>query len=163
MKNSEPFGVVLLADDSGDTEQGHIEARSIGTLATISDWYQGNDGLLGITALGSERFRLLSASRQSDGLNVGEIEALSPESSASLPPQFAMMSELLRAVLDDLGRLYADVDKQYEDASWVGYRFAEVLPLSLTDKQHCLEMDDAVSRLEFLQPRLREFRDERTQ
>ena len=73
------------------------------------------------------------------------------------------MSDLLRAVVDDLGRLYETIEKRYEDASWVGYRFAEILPLDLASKQRCLEMRDPIERLEYLQPQLRLIREEQTQ
>ena len=56
--------------------QAVVRTESVGTLATISDWYQGTDGLLGITAFGGERFRLLGMQRQSDGLNVGDPDVL---------------------------------------------------------------------------------------
>ncbi len=163
MRQEMPFGVLLL---SGGPEAGGkavVRTESVGTLATISDWYQGTDGLLGITAFGGERFRLLGMQRQSDGLNLGAIELLPPEPKVSLPARYALMAELLRAVIDDLGKLYADVTKNYADASWVGCRFAEVLPLNNAQKQVCLEMMDPLARLEYLQPLLRQVRDQQTQ
>jgi Lon protease-like protein len=41
---------------------------------------------------------------------------------------------------------------QLEDATWVGYRLAEILPIELSDKQYCLELDDPVQRLDALAP-----------
>ena len=38
----------------------------------------------------------------------------------------------------------------YGDANWVSFRLAELLPLSLEDKQDLLEMDDPLERLEYL-------------
>ena len=73
------------------------------------------------------------------------------------------MAELLRAVIDDLGRLYETIEKHYDDSSWVGYRFAEILPLNLASRQDCLEMTDPLARLEYLQPQLRLIREEQTQ
>ena len=35
----------------------------------------------------------------------------------------------------------------YDDASWVGYRLAELLPLPLSIKQRMLEVNDANVRL----------------
>ena len=162
MKQGEPFGVVLLSDGieaGGDA----VSTLTTGTLASVSDWYQGTDGLLGITALGAERFRIHNTTRQDDGLNLGEIEILDSEPSVSLPQEYALMAELLRAVIDDLGRLYESIERRYDDASWVGFRFAEILPLGLDQQQHCLEMDDAIGRLEYLQPLVREVREERSQ
>ena len=73
MKTDSPFGVLLIRKGS---ESGPAETFDIGTLARITDWYQGSDGLLGVTATGTERFRLLSGRRESDGLLVGEVELL---------------------------------------------------------------------------------------
>jgi Lon protease-like protein len=163
MREQIPFGVLLL---SGGTELGGqvvVRTESVGTLATISDWYQGTDGLLGITACGGERFRLLGMRRQADGLNLGEIELLPSEPQVALPPRYVLMAELLRAVIDDLGKLYEIVAKRYADASWVSFRFAEILPLSNAQKQFCLELMDPVERLEYLQPMLRQVREQQTQ
>jgi Lon protease-like protein len=165
MRDSAPFGVLLLVDGSevDGPDTAVVRTQAIGTLATVCDWYQGTDGLLGITALGTDRFSLHTMSRQPDGLYTGEINILEPEPRRVLPQEYASMAELLRAVIDDLGRLYETVEKHYDDASWVSYRFAEILPLDTLHKQSCLEMDDPLARLELLRPYLREFRDEPTQ
>jgi Lon protease-like protein len=41
---------------------------------------------------------------------------------------------------------------QLDDTAWVGHRLAEILPIALTDKQFCLELDDPVRRLDVLAP-----------
>ena len=163
MKADEPFGVVLLSSGIEVGGKSQVKTENTGTLGTISDWYQGDDGVLGVTVLGGASFTLLNTQRQDDGLNVGEIEMLQPEPEVSLPLEYKLMSDLLRAVVDDLGRLYETIEKRYEDASWVGYRFAEILPLDLASKQRCLEMRDPIERLEYLQPQLRLIREEQTQ
>ena len=163
MREQVPFGVLLL---SGATEAGGhtvVRTENIGTLATIIDWYQGADGLLGITAFGGERFRLLGMQRQADGLNLGDIEVLANDPEVALPARYALMAELLRAIIDDLGKLYEGVSKHYDDAGWVGFRYAEILPLSNSQKQRCLEMTDPIARLDYLQPLLRQIRDQQTQ
>ncbi len=89
----------------------------------------------------------MSAKRQPDGLNIGEIQLLERESRYSLPEEYKPLARILAGVLDDLGRLYESLDRQYDDAGWVGYRFAEILPISPEQKQSCLESDDAIKRL----------------
>lgn len=161
MQASESFGVVLIV--AGSEVAGEVLTQANGTLATIFDWYQGSDGLLGITAMGGSRFRLLSMHRQDDGLNLGDIEILPPEPDIPVPGDYAVMSDLLRVVIDDLGHLYEKVEHHFDDASWVGYRFAEILPLTPERKQYCLEMDDPVARLEFLRPFLRQIHTQQIQ
>jgi Lon protease-like protein len=161
VKGNEPFGVVLLAEGSQGSEVASSvqpQTQATGTLALISDWYQGVDGLLGITATGGERFRLLSMSRLDDGLNVGDIEVLPAEPEVPVPAEFALMPDLLSAVIDDLGEPYEGIERRFDDASWVGYRFAEILPIDVQRKQYCLELDDPLARLEFLHPFLRDTR-----
>ncbi len=144
LKSDVPFGVLLIK--SGN-ETGPAKTYDVGTLARIIDWYQGSDGLLGITAIGEQRFRLKSVERQPDGLNIGEIELLEPEDQHLLPEEYKPLAGILAGVLDDLGRLYESLDRQYDDAGWVGYRFAEILPITPEQKQSCLEANDALQRL----------------
>ena len=161
VKGNEPFGVVLLAEGAQGSEVASSvqpQTQATGTLALISDWYQGVDGLLGITATGGERFRLLSMSRLDDGLNMGDIEVLPAEPEVPVSAEFALMPDLLSAVIDDLGEPYEGIERHFDDASWVGYRFAEILPIDVQRKQYCLELDDPLARLEFLYPFLRDTR-----
>ncbi len=147
LKTDSLFGVLLIRCGS---ETGLASTYDVGTLARITAWDQRNDGLLGITAVGEQRFRLLSSSRQADGLNIGEIELLSEEVGPALPDEYKPLAQILSGVLDDLGRLYESLDRNYDDADWVGYRFAEILPITPEQKQSCLEVEDSVTRLEMM-------------
>lgn len=157
LKEDTEFGIVLLLSGS---EIGEARTVSVGTRARILDWYLGSDGILGITAVGAERFELQSASRRPDGLYVGEVESLAREPECTLPEEYRAMASLLEAIINDLGKLYDNLDENYTDATWVGYRFAEILPVSIEEKQKCLEMDDALERLRFIRPLLRSIRQE---
>ncbi len=147
LQKDAPFGVLLIRE--GD-EAGNATTFEVGTLARIIDWYQGSDGLLGVTAVGEQRFRLLSAERQPDGLNVGEIELLPDEPPLPLDDSFRGLAEILQGVLDDLGRLYESMERRYDDAGWVTYRFVEILPLEPEQKQVCLEAADPEERLQLV-------------
>jgi len=160
MKSGSDFGVVMLR--SG-LETGEAGTATVGTRARVVDWYQGSDGILGITAVGGERFSLQATSRQPDGLYVGEVVTQEAEPSCALPDEYQAMAALLEVIVDDLGKLYESLNKQYDDATWVGCRFAEILPISLEDKQQCLEMNDAVERLRFIRPQLQSIRQEVSQ
>ncbi|MCH9006100.1 MAG: LON peptidase substrate-binding domain-containing protein [Proteobacteria bacterium] len=147
LKTDSPFGVLLIREGA---EAGLATTHNVGTLARISDWYQGSDGLLGITAIGEQRFRLESSERQSDGLNVGEVELVAAEDSLPLPDEYRALTQILANVLDDLGRLYESSDRRYDDAVWVTYRFLEILPIDLDRKQLSLESSDTVARLKLV-------------
>jgi hypothetical protein len=160
LRAGNPFGVLLLLAGS---EVGTARTASTGTLARITDWYQGSDGILGITAVGTERFTLNRVDQQPDGLYVGDIAPLGPEPRVPLPPEYQPLAELLGVILDDLGKLYGDLPRRLDDAGWVGCRFAEILPMPQEQKQHCLQLDDPLERLEFVRPMLRSVRWETTQ
>ncbi len=144
MRSDAPFGVVLIHEGQ---EAGAASTFTVGTLARITDWYQGSDGLLGVTAIGEQRFRIASTKRMPDGLNVAEVELLPDEESMPLPEAYKGLAEILEGVLDDLGRLYESLERNYGDAGWVSYRFVEILPLDLEQKQYCLEKADPAERL----------------
>jgi Lon protease-like protein len=148
MKQDAPFGVLLIRDGA---EAGPATTWNIGTLAKVTDWYQGSDGILGITAVGTDRFRLLSTDREPDGLNVGEIELLPAPQPAAVPPEFAALPPILETVLDDLGRLYEDLERSPDNAWWLAWRFAEILPISLQEKQGFLESDDPRALLQTIE------------
>ena len=155
LRSDAPFGVVLIREGH---ETGPATTYDVGTLARITDWYQGSDGLLGITAVGERRFRVLSKSRQRDGLNIGDVEIIDTEPSAELPEEYQPMAQILAGVLGNLGRLYESLDTNYEDAGWVGYRFAEILPIAPEQKQSCLEIEDPIERLRVVREVLRDVR-----
>ncbi|MFW2404662.1 MAG: LON peptidase substrate-binding domain-containing protein [Gammaproteobacteria bacterium] len=157
MKAGSEFGVVLLMSGS---EIGEAETAAIGTRARILDWYQGSDGILGITAVGTERFILNTSSRQTDGLYLGDVAPVEAEPTCVLPEEYQSMAALLEVIINDLGKLYENLDTNYTDATWVGRRFAEILPISLEDKQRCLEMNDPIERLRYIRPLLRSIRQE---
>ncbi|MCC5793557.1 MAG: LON peptidase substrate-binding domain-containing protein [Chromatiales bacterium] len=160
LKQDGEFGVVLIRAGS---ETGEVQVAGTGTLARVLDWYQGSDGILGITALGGRRFQVGALDRQVDGLYLADVELLEDEPREPLPAEFRPMASLLQSVLDDLGKLYQMVDRDLEDAGWVGCRFAEILPMPAADKQRCLEVSDPLERLRFLQPLLQSLRSRRPQ
>ena len=144
VRDDAPFGVLLIKEGQ---ETGSASTHDVGTLARITDWYQGSDGLLGVTAVGLQRFKVLSSRQESNGLHVGTVELLPDEPDVPLPAEYQDMSNILGDVLDDLGRLYESLDRRMDDAGWVTSRFVEILPIDLEHKQRCLENSDPQERL----------------
>jgi len=145
LKEGRGFGVLRL--DAGRESGGPADFSDIGTEARIVDFSRLEDGLLGITCLGQERFRVLEAWRQPDGLNVGRVEDLPPDPTVAVPEEYDFMGEILQRILPELGESYAVVPQRFGDAAWLGNRLSEMLPLETIDKQALLEMDDPVARL----------------
>jgi uncharacterized protein len=153
MRESAPFGVVLIR--SGQEAGAVSSAADVGTSARIVDFNQMPDGLLGIICTGEQKFRVESRHVQADGLHIGTVTWLPPEPAQALPPQFAHLGLLLKKVLPQLGDLYQSMRGQFDDSAWVSSRLAEIMPISLSDRQECLELDDPVARLERLAPFIR--------
>ena len=149
MRGNLNFGVVLIRDGN---EVGPADTFDVGTTAKIVDFHQLSDGFLGLSCVGEQRFRILRRSRQTDGLNIAEVDWLAPEPDVPVPPRHAHLAELLKTVLPQLGEVYTGMPMRLNDAAWVGHRLAEILPIPATEKQFSLEMDDPLKRLEMLEP-----------
>ena len=149
MRGSQAFGVALIREGN---EVGPAETFDVGTLAKIVDFHQLSDGLLGLSCIGEQRFRIRSRGRQADGLNLAEVDWLASEPAVAVPSRHARLSELLKSVLPQLGEVYTGIEMRLDDAAWVGHRLAEILPIPLTDKQSYLELDDPIERLDVLGP-----------
>ena len=155
MREDSEFGIILSRES---TDPKMFETYDTGTLAKIIDWDQGGDGLLGITTLGTQKFRLKELNKLEDGLNIGSIERIEKEGDYKPLKEFTHLVELLQAILDDVN-IYDDDEKRFDSASWISYRFAEILPLRIEDKQKCLEIDDPIIRLNFLEPLIKMIRE----
>ena len=145
LKESRAFGVVLILEGAEAGEAASVAAT--GTSARVVDFDTLPDGLLGIDCLGEQRFRLCRRWQQADGLNLAEVDYLPDDAPCALPAELAHLGELLRELLPQLGERYAHVTAHYDDAGWVGNRWAEVLPLSCAEKQQLLELADPLARL----------------
>jgi Lon protease-like protein len=155
MKTNAGFGVLGISSGS---EVGEAETVGVGTLAEIVNWHRDESGLLGISAVGRGRFTVQSRIRQRDGLYVGQVTWLAAETPTAIPSRYRACAEFLSAVLPQLGSRYSEVEPNLGDASWVGYRLAEILPLDLRAKQAMLELEDPIARLAELEPMLQRFR-----
>jgi uncharacterized protein len=149
MHGSHAFGAALIREGN---ETGPAETFDVGTLARIVDFHQLSDGLLGLSCVGEQRFRIRSRGRQADGLNLAEVDWLAPEPTVAVPARHARLPQLLKSVLPQLGEVYTGIEMRLDDAAWVGHRLAEILPIPLADKQRCLELDDPIERLDALGP-----------
>jgi uncharacterized protein len=150
MREDQSFGVALIREGR---EVGPADTFDVGTMAKIVDFHQLSDGFLGLSCVGRQRFRIVSRSRQLDGLNLAQVEWLGAEPQVALPQRHARLAELLKSVLPQLGEVYTGIEMHLDDAAWVGYRLAEILPIAPAEKQFCLEIEDPIKRLDVLGPR----------
>lgn len=145
----EDSGFVVTQLMSGG-ETGDSTFHEIGTLAKISDWDQYDDGLLGITAAGRGRVRIMASRQQRDGLHTGRVEFLPADPETALPEKYRYLARLLKQFIAEIGDHHDPLEKDFSDAGWVGSRLAELLPLGPQQKQACLELTQPLRRLDLL-------------
>ena len=152
-----PFGVTLLL--RGQESGGTTTALAIGTLARIVDFNTLPDGLLGIRCSGEQRFHVDHANPRHDGLLIGRLSLWDDEPKTPLPPEFFLLSRLAQGLVENLIEGAPEPTKdQLDDASWIGFRLAELLPFALGEKQQLLELTDPHERLQRIVDALPRFR-----
>ena len=153
LKDARPFGVCLITQGE---EVAHDRATSpdfstIGTQATIASWDMPELGILHVTAVGGERFQVRSHRVETNGLVVADATRIAAEPALPLAERFEPLAKLLELVAARVAPHQFPETRPYDDASWVSYRLAEVLPLPLSIKQGMLEINDSDVRLALLQ------------
>ena len=152
LREGTPFGVCLIRD--GKEVGSPATPVEVGCVARIGTWDMPQLGVLHISALGEQRFRLLSRRVQADGLALGSIELLPEDRDAAVPESCIGCVKLLERVMEQQAGLF-EPPHRFDSASWVSSRLTEILPLPLPAKQELLELSDAVARLARLNALLR--------
>ncbi len=150
LRENSGFGVVLI--EAGQESGESARVFDVGCYAKIVDFSRQEDGLLGIVAEGSHRFRVTATRVQEDGLNLGEVDWLPDASGAELPAEYQPLAAAVDTALDQAGSPYASMKRNLQDANWVSARLAELLPIPNVHKQRCLELGDPLERLDYLRP-----------
>jgi len=149
LRDARPFGVCLITRGDevarGDGEMPEI--ATIGTLARIGDVDMPQMGILHVATEGGSRFQVRSHASDARGILVASVAMLDDEPRHALAETYAPLARLLQVIATRLGPRNFPSDTRYDDASWVGYRLAELLPLPLSIKQSMLEVSDANVRL----------------
>lgn len=149
MKRGEAFGVCLIRE--GSEVGAPAVPEGIGCLAKILEWDMQQQGILNIKTRGGQRFRILERRTSTQGLTSAEVELIPPEENVAVPEEFVSCVRLLEMVVADKGKAIFAEPHAFNDASWVGYRLAEILPVPLIAKQKLLELTDSLGRLSILQ------------
>lgn len=154
LRDNTPFGIALLAGGGEVAKAGTDPSRphATGTLAHVGECDMAQLGILNIIAVGSERFRLLRHWSEPLGLMRGEVVIAESATRTPLPAAYQRLVPLLRAILGELGSAAnaPAIPHRFDDAQWVGMRFAEILPIPAIAKQTLLEVDDDIDRLEII-------------
>jgi uncharacterized protein len=154
LRDSSPFGVALIKE--GQEVGTPAVPEAIGCVARIADCDMEELGILKVRAHGMERYRIVSSEVSKQGLIVAEVEAIEPDPPAPDAPGLADCEMFLRKVVAGIGEERFALPLRFEDASWVSFRLAEILPLRNDVKQKLLELTDAGLRLAVLHRFLRQ-------
>jgi hypothetical protein len=155
LKQDAAFGVCLIRE--GAEVGAPAVPEPVGCLAKIREWDMEQLGILKVRTEGLERFRLESTETLPSGLILGRIARLPPDGAAAVP-ELAACADFVRKVIEAVGSSRFGEPYGYDDATWVGFRLAEILPLRNPVRQKLLEITDAGARLAILHRFLREQR-----
>jgi hypothetical protein len=150
IKEETPFGVCLLTRGEEVARRGMpgtSEFALVGTLARITSWDMPHLGILQLKTEGGTRFQVQSHRTADDGLVQAHASPIVPEPRRALPEVHQPLARLLERMIERVGRENFAGEPALDDASWVGYRLAELLPLPATIKQSMLEINDSEVRL----------------
>ncbi|HMH19957.1 MAG TPA: LON peptidase substrate-binding domain-containing protein [Burkholderiales bacterium] len=149
LKHDAPFGVCLI--HQGSEVGAPAIPEGVGCLAKIRECDMQQQGILNLKTLGSQRFRILERETNTQGLISADVELIPPDASVAVPEKFAACSKLLEMVVADQGKPVFAEPHAFDDATWVGYRLTEILPVPMVAKQKLLELSDSLGRLAILQ------------
>lgn len=140
------FGVCLILQGREAGEPATPAA--FGTLANIVDFYTLPDGLLGIRAEGGRRFHVERTRVRDNGLVHGEVQFLADAQTNGIPTEYLLLVTILERLLEKARGPHAKAARSYfDDAGWVGFRLAELLPIENRERQHLLQLGEPLERL----------------
>jgi Lon protease-like protein len=148
IRDNLPFGVCLI--EKGTETGAPAQPHGFGTLARIGEWDMPQLGVLHVSTRGEDRFRIVSRRTETSGLQRAEVEPVAEPATQPVPQKYARLVPLLRVIVADLGEAAPPGPHRFYDATWVGYRYCEVLPIPNVARQKLLELEDSVSRLEII-------------
>lgn len=148
-RQSAGFGVCLILE--GREVGKPATPAAFGTEARIEDFDLGADGVLVLRLRGARRFHVERTRVRDNGLVVGDVRWCEPDSDDELRPEHSLLATLLERLVEQAGPQYAAATPaQLDQAAWVGWRLAELLPLTETQRLSLLQQDDPHKRLDLL-------------
>ncbi|MFT5839442.1 MAG: Lon protease-like protein [Flavobacteriales bacterium] len=143
------FGICMVNSQGDKDKNQHI--YPIGTFAKVIDFDLLEDGFLGVIVEGGKCFNILTITTESDELRLGECQWIDEWPAQTADHSISPIDEKLIEIFDnypELQMLYQN--PKFNDPIWVIYRWLELLPVNVEQKQHFLQQKDCVKALEFL-------------
>jgi Lon protease-like protein len=152
MRDESAFGVVLIRKGR-EAADFAVETEEVGCRARIRSWDMEQLGVLEIATVGTGRFRIVEREVRGDDQSVADLE---DEPAVGVPASASRHATLLRRIVE---RFDEDPEetaipiaqpRRFDDATWVGNRLAELLPIPLPAKQRLMALTDPLMRLAIL-------------
>jgi len=157
LREKTEFGVVSIIKNPDSKEEDiSLYFSEIGTLAQIEDFDPVQPALYMTKSFGTQRFKLLSSQQEANGLWVGEIALLENDPVTPVPVEHQKAAKLLDEIIsviqsqDLLGDAPFKKPFKVDDCGWVSNRLAELLPISLIQKNHLLAQTNPRIRLDLI-------------
>ena len=144
LREGREFGVVPIAQ--GSEARPGAAFRPDGTLARIETWDQGDDGLLHLLVRGTRRCHVLEHVAASNGLVSGHIDIID-ENDAAVPAAYRYLGKLLEAAYAAQPDLAPPEPWLFDNAAWIAYRCAELLPFDIAARLAILTLDSPQQKL----------------
>jgi len=141
------FGVSLILE--GEEAGAPATPAAWGTEAVIEDFDRDPDGLLALHVRGARRYRVRQVRVRDNGLVVAGVEWQEDDPEVPVRPEHALLRDVLAGILEQAGSdPYAVPKARMEDAGWIGWRLAELLPLDEHQRLELLQEADPHVRLQ---------------
>lgn len=152
MREGTGFGVVWIRKGAevAQASKTSLDLGSYGTVASIVDWDQLPNGLLGITIEGGARFRINKTWREESGLNMASVEVDPAFPDVPLPETGRSMIDVLAGLQrhPEVRKLGMTVDTG--NAWQVCFALLQLLPVGSATKYELLGLDDIAELVEAL-------------
>lgn len=152
LKAERPFGVCLIR--RGQEVGEPAEPVGVGTLAFIEEWEMPQAGMLHILVRGGGRFQI-ERPYQEHKLAYADVRLFAEEAQLAVPEEFSPLARLLQQVIAQSPSPLIPAPHRLDDASWVGMRLAQLLPVPSEVKQDWLEHRTPLARLQAIQETLK--------
>ena len=156
LREKTEFGVVSIMKDQSAQEDASLIFSDIGTLAQIEFFDPVQPALYMTKSSGTQRFKLLNSQQEPSGLWIGEVELLENDPAMPIPEEHQGIVKLLNEIIsviqseDLLEESPFKKPFKTDDCGWVSNRLAELLPISLAQKNHLLAQTNPRIRLDLV-------------
>lgn len=164
IQEGSPFGIISLKEGQEICKPGEeTRLAEVGTLATIETHEFLTPTLISMSAIGTQRFKLLNAEQQKNGLWMGEIQLMPADPVVEVPDYLQGSANALANLINSIdqrgiteSQLPFRPPYKFMDCGWVANRWCELLPLAPTTKVQLLALDNPLLRLELIDDTLAE-------